>query len=186
VYAGPEVSQGEFRELTAASARKQRDTEIEKVSDTIDRKIKSLEEKLKREERELEQDETRHSQRKMEEMGTAAESIFGLFTGRKSSRRVSGALTKRRMTAEAKASVEESQEVIDDLKKQIEELEKERSQLVAEIEDRWSDTASKIDEITVTPLKKDISMELFGIAWFPYYLIGDGDQAGELPAFNAK
>ncbi len=185
VYAGPDTSQGEYREQVGEAARKLRDAEIEKYSKTIDRKISSLEEKLKREERELDQDETKHSQRKMEEMGSAAESIFGLFTGKKSSRRVTSSLTKRRMTAEAKASVEELLEVIADLKKQIDDLEKERSQEIEGIGNRWSDVTSRIEEITVSPVKKNINVELFGIAWFPYYLIKSGEQESELPAYKA-
>ena len=62
----------------------------------------------------------------MEEMGTHAENIIGLFGGRRSSRRLSSSLSKRRMTEKAKADVEESHDVIAELKKEIASLEKEK------------------------------------------------------------
>ena len=45
---------------------------------------------------------------------------------------------------------------------------------------RWAATAETTTEIPVSPYKKDVHAALFGVAWFPYYLLPDG---GELPAF---
>ena len=185
VYAGPDISHGEFRELAAEAAASSGIKRLRRLQIPLIARSNPWKTDSNAKDRELDQDETKHSQRKMEEMGSAAESIFGLFTGRKSSRRVTSTLSKRRMTAEAKAAVQESVEVIEDLKKQIAELDIERSKIVEEIETRWSDTASQVEEITVTPLKKDIIVDLFGIAWFPYYLVGEGDQASEFPAYQA-
>jgi hypothetical protein len=186
VYCGPEVSQNDFRQMCAEAARRGRDVELKKSAESIDHKLDTLKEKMKREERELEQDESELSQRKMEELGTHAETIFGLFSGRKSSRRVSSSLTKRRLTSTAKADVKESKEVLADLEAQIAELEKERTQILEDVEKRWSEIASQVEEITVTPLKKDVNVELFGVAWLPYYQIMKGDQPGELPAYLAE
>ena len=184
VYAGPDVSQAEFMRACAETAREARDAEIENKVAQIDRKIKSLEDKLAREERELREDEAELSHRKMEEMGTHAENVLGLFGGRKNTRRLSSSLTKRRMTEQAKAEVEESLDAIDQYKQEIRALERERQAQIDEIGDRWGDLVNDISEVTVTPKKTDIFVELFGIAWMPYYLVDTGGEMVELPAFG--
>ncbi|MEW5867888.1 MAG: DUF87 domain-containing protein [Chloroflexota bacterium] len=186
IYAGPEVSQASFRQMCAEAARQGRDAELQKVASTFDRKIDTLGDKQVREERELSEDEIEYNQRRMEEMGTHAENIFGLFGGRKSSRRLSSSLTKRRLTEQAKADVEESLDAIDDFKKQIAALEKEKARALEEVNSRWGETANQVSEITVTPYKKDVLLDLFGVAWFPYHLVQVGDQEIELPGYQAK
>lgn len=186
VYAGPDVSQAEFMRACAETAREARDAEIEKKIAQIDRKIKSLEDKLAREGRELREDEAELSHRKMEEMGTHAENVLGLFGGRKNTRRLSSSLTKRRMTEQAKAEVEESLDAIDQYKQEILALEQERQAQIDEIGDRWGDVVNDISEVTVTPKKTDIFVELFGVAWMPYYLVESGGEMVELPAFGQE
>ena len=186
VYAGPELSGAEFRNLCAETARQGRDEEFRKLAATFDKKIEALQAKLEREERELDQDQTELSQRKMEELGTLGENVFGLFGGRKSSRRLSSSLSKRRMTAQAKADVEESVDTIAGFKKEITELEKAKAQALEEANTRWSELANELTEIPVTPLKKDVLMDVFGVAWFPYHLVQSGDQVTELPGYGQE
>jgi len=186
VYAGPDKSQGEFRQMCADAARDQHDAEVEKISDSFATKLKSLQEKLDREERELAQDKSKLSSRRLDELGSAAETVFSLFGGRKSSRRISGALSKHRMASDASASVKESEQTIADLQAQITGLEKEKAQKIAEVDQRWGDIASQSDEITIPALKKDVNVELFGVAWFPYYTVQVGGQPREIPAYGAE
>jgi hypothetical protein len=185
IYAGPNVTQADFRKMCSEAAQKLLQEDTSKVSDSFDKKIAALVEKMKREQRELEQDQTELSQRTMEEMGTAAETIFGLFSGKRSSRRISSSLTKRRLTAQAKADVDESKKAIEDYQKQVAALEKEKTAALAEVEKRWGDIAGQSEEIAVAALKKDVDVELFGVAWFPFYLVQSGDKTIELPAYSA-
>jgi hypothetical protein len=184
VYAGPEVSQAEFRTLCSNAARAGREAEAKKVEAEFERKLASLQDKLAREERELAQDQTEHSQRKMEELGSAAETVFGLFGGRKSSRRISSSLSKRRMTEQARADVEESLDAIVDLKKQIAAAEQEKAKALDEVNNRWGEIANQIDEIELAPLKKDVLIDLFGVAWVPYYIVDTGSETKELPGYQ--
>lgn len=186
VYAGPDVSQAEFMKACAETARNARDAEIEKKAAQIDRKIKTLEDRLAREERELREDEAELSHRKMEEMGTHAENVLGMFGGRKNSRRLSSSLTKRRMTEQAKAEVEESLDAISQYKQEIQALAQERQAMIDAISDYWGNVVNDISEVTVTPKKTDIFMELFGVAWMPYYLVESGGEMVELPAFGQE
>ncbi|MBN1438783.1 MAG: hypothetical protein JW929_05160 [Anaerolineales bacterium] len=128
----------------------------------IDRKLESLRMKLQREELELQQDKSEMTQRTIEEVGTAADTIFGLLTGR--SRRLTTSLTKRRLTSNAAADVEESKQTIESLKKQIQDLERQKTAAAP------AETA----EVTLRPAKKDIYVDLFGVAWVPQYRLSDG------------
>jgi hypothetical protein len=186
VFAGPEVSQAEFMRMCADAARVARDAEFEKLATKIDRQIATLEDKLSREERELRQDQEELSQRKMEAMGTHAENILGLFTGSRSTRRLSSSLTKQRMTGKAKADVEESEEAIAQFKKQLADLDRERQRLADEINSKWGSAASETTEVTVAPKKTDVFVNLFGVAWVPYYLVNTGTESHELPAFGEE
>ncbi|MGE5464621.1 MAG: hypothetical protein ACM3PS_14770, partial [Syntrophothermus sp.] len=134
----------------------------------------------------LREDEAELSHRKVEEVGTHFENLTGLFGGRRSARRLSSSLSKRRMTEQAKADVEESQDAIEDFKAQIAELEQRRQEIIAEIHDKWGKVVGSASEVTVVPKKTDIFVNLFGVAWMPYYVIRTGSQTMELPAFGAQ
>jgi hypothetical protein len=182
VYAGPQISQGDFRRSCAEAAEEKLKADKEKVNETYDKKMDTISDRLLREERELEEDKVEHSQRKMEEAGTHAENLLSLLAGRR--RSMSTSLTKRRMTSKAKADVEESLDMIDQYKNEIEELVKERENKLEEAEEKWQDILEEVIEIPVTPYKKDILMELYGIAWLPYYSYQDGSKQVELAAFS--
>jgi len=136
----------------------------------IDKKLDTLRQKLTREERELEQDKTEMTHRTIEEVGTAADTIFGMLTGR--SRRLTTSLTKRRMTSKAAGDVEESKQVIGQLKADIAALEQEKAGLAGE----GRQTSNGPAEVTLTPAKKDVYVEMFGVAWVPFYKLGDGTE----------
>jgi hypothetical protein len=183
VFAGPDVTQADFMKACADAARAARDLEIEKSTGPLDRKIKALEEKIAREEREVQQDQTELGQRKNEELGNLAElgaSLVGI--GRKKS--LTTQLTKRRLTEQAKGNVEDSIQSLDQYKKDLADLQKQRSQIAQETGDRWGQVVNDVNEVNVTPKKTDIFVNLFGVAWVPFYVVQAGDQAVELPAFG--
>jgi hypothetical protein len=184
VFAGPDVSEEDFRKLCTQASREARDNEIRKISKSYAKKLDVIENRMEREERELEEDREELSQRKMEEWGTHAENVLSLFGGRR--RRISTSLSKRRMTQKAKADVDESLEAIEDYKKDMEELEERLKEEIKEISDRWNQIANDISEIPVKPYKKDVQVDLFGVAWFPYHLVKVGEKIIEMPGFTTK
>jgi hypothetical protein len=182
LYAGPEVSPAEFRTLCADVARQGRDAELRKVAASFDTKLRNLQEKQIREQRELAEDQTELSQRKVEEMGTHAENFLGVFGGRRRSR-LSSSLMKHRLTAQAKADVEESVDAIADLSQQIADFETQREQVSSEINAAWGEIAIQITEVPVAPYKKDVMMDLFAVAWMPYHVVKVGEEVEELPGY---
>jgi DNA repair ATPase RecN len=145
--------------------------------------IKQIDGRLTKEQRELAEDEAELASRKMEELATHAENVLGFFSGSRSRRKVTTSLTKRRMTAKAKADVEESRDAIEAFQEELSELERELMDELDEIEERWSTIAAEVEETTITPYKKNIHLELFGVAWFPFWNMQEGDEQFELPGY---
>ncbi|HSL45581.1 MAG TPA: DUF87 domain-containing protein [Anaerolineales bacterium] len=186
VFAGPDVSPAEFMKACADAARDARDAEIEKKTAQLDRQLRGLEDRLAREERELAKDEDELSNRKMEEAGTHLENLTGLFGGRRKASRLSSSLTKRRMTQQARADVEESKDTIKELNQQIAEAQQRREEVIAEINDKWGRVVNESTEVTIAPKKTDVFVKLFGVAWMPHYMIEAGNETIELPAFGTE
>jgi hypothetical protein len=186
LIASPETTKAGFHQQLSEAASKARDAEVESLREKYETKIDRIQDRLTKEERELAEDESELSARKMEELATHAENILGLFGGSRSRRRVSSSLTKRRMTSKAKADVEESHAVIEDLQKELAEMEAELRTEIEQIHARWAEVSEQVEETVVTPYKKDIRMELFGVAWKPFWRIQAGDESFEVPAYEAR
>ena len=89
------------------------------------------------------------------------------------------------MTEQAKADVEESINAIDQFKHKIADLQKRREEVVAEINNRWGNVVNESTEVTVTPKKTDVFVNLFGVAWTPYYIVQMDGETIEISAFGA-
>ncbi|MGD2163420.1 MAG: DUF87 domain-containing protein [Anaerolineales bacterium] len=178
------VSKAEFQTQAERAAEKALQEEIAELEEGYSKKVEKIQDRIKKEERELVEDESEFSSRRLEELATHAENILGLFTGSRSRRRVSSSLTKRRMTSKAKADVEESMEVIETLQDDLVELEQALAEEMDEIEERWEQIASQIETTIVMPYKKNIRVELFGIAWTPYWRVQVGQSVQDVPGFS--
>ncbi len=184
IYAGPDVSDEKFAQQCQKAAAEKAEIEADKVEARFEKKIDALETKLAREERELREDEADYKQRKMQEAATHAETLFSLFSKRR--RSVSSSMSKRRLTAKAREDVEESKEEIERLNQEIDEMEADMKEALDELEEKWNDVAADTSEIPVTPYKKDVSVELFGVAWMPYHLVKSGGQISEITGFKIE
>ena len=182
VVAGPEVSDQEFREMCEDAVEEKKGLEIEDIKTKYEKKLDSLEDKLKREMLELEEDKQELSHRRMEEAGKGLENIIGLFAGRR--RSISTSLTKRRMTSKAKADVEESEQEIAEIEQDMKEMEKELADELEEVAERWEDAISAVIEEPVSPYKKNIFIEMFGILWLPHYAFDQDGTWVIVPAFK--
>jgi hypothetical protein len=185
LYAGPQVSSAEFHAQCTDEAHKGRDDELKKITDSFTTKIKTLQEKLDRKEHELQADQAELTQRRLEEGGTILEvgaSLFGF--GRK--RSLTTPFSKHRQATRAKADVQESMDTVTDFKKQIADLENEKAKTLDEANKRWEDIANQASDIPIVPQKKDILLDLFGVAWMPFYVLEAGGEKIELPGYSAR
>jgi hypothetical protein len=185
VFAGPDISQAEFMKACAEAAREARDAEVEKKIATLDRALKALKDRHEREERELQMDRNELEGRKREERINLLELGAGaLGIGRKKS--LTSQYSKNRLANKAEADVNESIDAIEKYKQQISDLEKSRQDLMTELNDKWGQVVGNISEVTVVPKKSDVFVNLFGVAWMPYYIIRTASETIEIPAFGAQ
>ena len=174
VYAGPEVTTADFRSQCTEAARNALETESKAVEKKYETKISALEKKFARQKMEIKSSEDELSQRRMEELGTGGELLLSFLGKRKKS--ISSSLTKRRMTQKAKGDLEVEEQELVTLEKDLTALKAEMQAALDQVKERWANSANDITEIPVTALKKDIFVEIFGIAWVPYYLVRSGNE----------
>ena len=67
----------------------------------------------------------------------------------------------------------------------IQLLKAQMEEAIDELEEKWAKVAGEIAEIPVNPYKKDILVEVFGVAWMPYHLVEVNKQLLELPGFSS-
>jgi hypothetical protein len=184
VYAGPEISEGDFHAQCSKAAQQSCEAELRKASATYDTKLRALQEKLDREQAELKQDQAELSSRRIEVAGNVAETVAGLF-GLTRKRSISSSISKQRMASHAKSDVDESVDVIKDIQAEIAAIEQEKTAAVKSVNDKWTEIAGQVTEIPLSAQKKDILLDFFGVAWMPYHLVKLNDQSFELPGFSA-
>jgi len=49
---------------------------------------------------------------------------------------------------------------------------------------KWIEATKSIIEMPIQAQKKDIQLELFGVAWMPMYIVRWGDREEEVAAFK--
>ena len=174
VYAGPEVSAEAFSEQCNEAAELQLAAETKKLDSRFEVKLATLQRELEREKQELADDEDELSRRKREEGVKHIETALGMLGlfGRKKS--ISGSMSKRSLTERAKEEVDESVQEISRLEKAVRELLANKEDEVAQLEEKWQQIAQTTTTIQLQPFKKDVVIDLFGVAWLPHYLMEKG------------
>jgi hypothetical protein len=183
LYSKVGEDEADFRARCEKEAASRRDAELKKARAGVDKQVDSVQKKLRREQRELKGDEAELAARKRDEVLGIGESAFNLLSGRRASTALSKASRKRGMTQKAKADVEESQEVIEDLEEELKALEETWEDQAAEIAGTWADVVDEVEEFEVKPRRTDVVVEFCGLAWVPVWrvVLEDGRQV-DLPA----
>lgn len=169
LYGKPGETRRDFRVRCEKEARTRRDAEAARARAAVEKKMERLQEQLRREKRELAEDQAELEARKREELLSIGESALNLLTGRRSSRMISTASRKRRLTQQAEVDVEESEAAIRDLETQLEELAGEWENQVEEINERWAATLEEIEQVEVAPRRQDVAVDFCGLAWVPIW-----------------
>ncbi|MGC8775432.1 MAG: helicase HerA domain-containing protein [Chlorobaculum sp.] len=189
LFKGEGESERDFTIRLQQAAREQRDNEVDALEKKYATQLERIAEKIKKEERELAQDEAEHQNRKAGELIGLGETMLGFFLGRKSTRGISTAINRRRMTANAKAEVDESVETIEELKRQQEEIEAELKGLAAEITARWEHPESALTTEEIAPRRSDVMIQIVTTGWLPFWQVTLDQASGGgtlyLPAYEA-
>jgi hypothetical protein len=182
VVAGPEVSDEAFRKMCEDAVEGKKEEEIESIKAKYEAKLDKLEDTLEKEMQELKEDKQEFNHRRLEEGGKLVETVVGLFAGRR--RSISTSLTKRRMTSKAKADVEESEEQIAKIEEDMKAMEAELKEELENVDQQFESVMDQVIEEPVSPYKKNIFIEMFGLLWLPYYAFEQNGAWVTVPAFE--
>ena len=80
---------------------------------------------------------------------------------------------------EASADVEKSHKYLS------EKLEEAKAEL-EEVDAKWRELIDEVEEVEVRPRRADVRIDLFALAWFPYWELGIGEQVLSMPAFKVE
>lgn len=174
-------SKEDFLNRIQGAGSSELETKIEAIKSKYAKQRKTIEDRKLRKELELEKEQTILNQRRIEEAGAGLQTVLGFLGGRKKS--ISSSLTKRRMTSTAKANLKESEVMIEKYNSELAELDAKMQEEIANLRASVKDQVMTAEEIIIKPLKKDVAVELFGLAWAPVYAFKDGDRWLEIDAF---
>jgi len=146
----------ESADAAVAALKKKYETRIERVRDQIDRALEKVEDaRLDTE------------TRKQEELMSGAGTVLGVLLGRKSTRSLSTAASKRSMTRKAERRLGKAQRDVGDKAEDLEELEADLADDVADITAEWSDKASDIETVEIGLEKTDVNVDSLMLIWIP-------------------
>lgn len=184
VYAHPDEPESEYETRVRQSAREGRDAELDKINQKYSAKMDALEEKLRRRQTDLRAEEQEAADLKREEMFTTGEALLSLFRGRTNYTlsRMSRASRYRRQSG---TSVNENRFVIEQIEDEMAALEQEYEGVMKQVADKWTAVATQRQQYPISPLKKDIYLEVFGIGWLPMWAVNLSGQNLMLPAYEA-
>ncbi|MCU0495848.1 MAG: DUF87 domain-containing protein [Anaerolineae bacterium] len=183
VFGKPEESFDEFAARVNQTAREERDREMDKISEKYGTQLEKLEDTLRKTEQDIEAEKKELSDRRREELFTTGEALFTLWKG-SANYTLSRMSRAQRFRRQSKESIDEGYTALRDTEREIEKLEAEFQQMLAKINDKWAQIAAQTQEYLITPFKKDIALEMFGIGWVPYWYMVINQQVAVLPAVN--
>jgi len=187
-YSQPGESERDFRTRLQQTAREQRDAEVDKISQKYAQRLATLKERLRRYEATLARKEADAAARQRETLVSVGESVVGLFMGRRATRVASTALSKHRQAQLKKIEVEEAEENVEAVRREIQELEEALQKETEAVRERWEQALVSFEEVPIKPRRSDVEVDLFALGWAPHWLITSKSRSGEtrsqvVPAF---
>ncbi len=159
-------SRDDFRARCSAVSKDLAAQEITKVKERFDDRVERLEKKIRDKEQQAERYEAEAGAQKTTELVSAAEAVFGWFTGSRRSV-VGSAMRRRQQTQRAQGRVADAQEDINELNREVYDLENEAKEAIDDVESKYRLMIPEIEEIDVGLEKSDIRLDDFGIVWVP-------------------
>jgi hypothetical protein len=168
----PGESEADFVRRCDEAGQARADAEAAKIKDRLEAKRDRLEKALELSRRRVEELDTQTKSRQANELIAGAGAVLGaLFGGRRSARSITSAVgsvaskhgqaattSQRRGTAEAKV-----QQTTDDLQ----QLEQEILDEVAEIDGKWKDTAETVETVSIRLEATDVRVTDSRLVWVP-------------------
>lgn len=174
VYGDSALSEKEFIDLCKTKVEEAAKTEKDKLTKAYQTIVDRLETKIRKAAADVEDKEDKVKSKNVEKIGAIGEFALGLLQGRR--RSVSSSISKFSQSTTAGNALEKAQLVLEELSGELERETEKYKDAIAAIDEKWNDLAEKFTTVSLSPMKKDIFIDYFGILWMPYYT----DSAGKL------
>jgi hypothetical protein len=181
LYSQPNESEGDFRIRVQQAARERRDAEVDKMRNKYQSQLDRLQERLAKGQQQLTQDKAEYEARKREELLAAGETVvgfLGVFGRRRSTTALSRAASKRRITGNAAADVQEGESQLGRLQAQVTEMRSNMEKEATAITQTWTTAQEKIDTYPLRPARGAVRVDLTALAWVPYWEIAFNSASG--------
>lgn len=169
----PGESERDFRVRLQQNAREQRDREVDKLRKKYASRINTMEERVRRAEQTVSRHEDAAKQHKLQTAISIGSTVLGSFLGKSpvSATTLGRATTSARGAGRVLRSQEDikrAEETLETHRQQLQELEEEFKRETDLLEASFDPLTEELEILTVKPLKKDISLRLFALAWLPF------------------
>ena len=184
MYSALNEDSRDFYARVQAQARQLRDEEVDQVAGKYDTKLDNIEDQIRKKQSRLESERDELQARKQEELLTMGETVYRLMKG-SAYQTISRAGRLRRYTSQSGDRIDLMEQDVAMLLEDLDKTEYEMQGALQKVQDKWEKAVSKIEEVPITPYKKDITMVLFGIGWVPYWDVVLNNNTMILPASSS-
>ncbi len=175
LYSRPGETEEQFAARADEAAKAKADAETAKIRDRLEAKRDRLERALETARRRVEEAGTEQSSRRSTELLSGLGSVVGVLLGGKADTRtiaragraLGGAASRRGMTTRAAERKRGAEERVELAETDLEELEQEILDEVAEIDDAWAAKAEAIETIPIRLESTDVRVVETALVWVP-------------------
>jgi hypothetical protein len=167
----PNEDERAFKIRLQQAARETRDREVDELSDRYEVQIKRAQDRLEKEERDLAAKKAQYSARQQQEVMGVGETVLKFFFGRRRSLSISPAARRRQSTMEAGAEVENAEQDVIELQKEVGDLEQKLKDETDTITQKWASALDSVGTEELAPRRSDIEVPMIGLAWLPSWQI---------------
>ncbi len=169
----PGESERDFRVRLQQNVREERDKELDKLRKKYSSRINTLEDRIRRSELTLRNKEDQAKQHKLQTAFSVGATVLGSFLGKSpiSATTLGRATTAARGAGRVTKSQEDArraEENVEAIRQQLQELEEEFKRETDLLTEAMNPLTEELEQFTVKPLKKDILLRAFALAWMPY------------------
>ncbi|MCB0747335.1 MAG: ATP-binding protein, partial [Ignavibacteriae bacterium] len=168
----PNESVRDFKIRLSQITREQRDSEMEKLKDSYQRKIKTIESRIQRAQEKIEREKSQSTQVKLQTAISVGSTILGALFGRKkiSTSTISKAGTAMKSAGRAmkeSGDVSRAEESLELLNQQMTELQDKLQDDLNLLQDKFDLSVEQLETVKIRPKKTNISIKLFSFLWIP-------------------
>ena len=156
-----------FDERCDQAGQKLADVEAAKLRDKYEARIDRVRDRLDTAERRVAELEVDLQGQKQKTMVEGASAVINILLGRRSTRSVTGTAASRRAARSKEQRLSSAQDKAQDKADELRELDTDLILELEEINDKWEDVATEVEDVEVGLEKTDIKVDEVALVWIP-------------------